>query len=72
MSPECEESYRAAVMETDRDKLEQKIDSARSVLQNRLLDIILSDDNHTEKEQIADALRTLEMISRSELQTPAS
>ncbi|HXY09912.1 MAG TPA: hypothetical protein VEI52_18875 [Terriglobales bacterium] len=71
MTRDWEGAYRAAVLETDRHKLLGKIDRARNVLRACLLELASSPTASGEKERIADALRTLDVIRRVELETRA-
>jgi hypothetical protein len=71
MSEDWEGAYLAAVLETDHRKLMGKIDSAMVVLRACLLELGSSSNENDETQRIADALLTLEVIRRSELQIPA-
>ena len=71
MHQEWEEAYRAAVLETDHNRLIDKIDSATTVLRKSLLEASSPREHIGERERIEDALRTLDMIRRTELQIPA-
>ena len=71
MREDWEGAYLAAVTETDQRKLLGKIDSAIAVLRACLLELGSSPDENDETERIADALQTLEVIRRTELQIPA-
>jgi hypothetical protein len=71
MSEKWEEVYRAALLEPDERKLDARITSAIPVLQGHLLELDGSPEHVGEKQRIADALRTLEMIRRVELKLPA-
>ena len=72
MSQDWEAVYRAAVLEMDLEKMPQKIDLAVAVLTGRLRESSSSPRDKMEKGRIEDALRTLEIIRRTELQTCAS
>jgi len=63
-------AYRAAMLETDQRKLFGKIESATAVLRACLLELGSSVEEDGEAERIADALRTLELIRRVELEIP--
>jgi len=63
-------AYRAAMLETDQRKLIGKIESATTLLQACLLELGSSVEEDSEGERIADALRTLELIRRVELEIP--
>jgi hypothetical protein len=63
MPQHWEEAYRAAVLETDRDKLADRIDLAMAVLRACLREIRCS----RERQRIEDAVRTLDLIRRTEL-----
>jgi hypothetical protein len=65
-----EEAYRAAVLETDNRQLIDRIDSARTVLRESLLEANSSLEHISERQRIEDALRTLDMIRRIQLQIP--
>jgi hypothetical protein len=65
------EAYRAAVLETDHRKLADKLHSANVVLWERLLEISSTSDHAKERQQLTDALLTLDMIRRIELKIPA-
>jgi hypothetical protein len=71
MSEDWQEAYLAAVLETDQCKLIGKIDSAMAVLRACLLELGSSPKENGETERIQDALLTLEVIRRIELQIPA-
>jgi hypothetical protein len=71
MLQDWEGAYRAAVLETDEHKLMGKIDSAMAVLRACLLELDSSPEHFDERQRISDALRTLEMIRRIELNVPA-
>ena len=66
-----EEAYRAAVMETDCRKLVDKLDAANVVLWERLVEIGASTEQSKERQQLTDALLTLDMIRRIELKIAA-
>jgi len=70
MQQDWERAYRAAMLETDQRKLVGKIDSATAVLRACLLELGPSAEESGETERIADALRTLELIRRVELEIP--
>jgi hypothetical protein len=66
-----EAAYRAAVFETDHDKLIGKIDSAIPTLLTCLQGLDSSRERLGERQCIWDALRTLGMIRRVELKRRA-
>jgi hypothetical protein len=70
MVQDWERAYRAAMLETDQRKLVGKIDSATAVLEACLLELGPSAEESGETERIADALRTLELIRRVEVEIP--
>jgi hypothetical protein len=72
MSQDWEAVYRAAVLELDLEKMPEKIDLAVSVLTGRLRETSSSPKDKMEKGRIEDALRTLDIIRRTELQTCVS
>jgi hypothetical protein len=83
MGRDWQEAYRVAVMETDQQKLADKIDSACAVLQDCLQEFGSAHEhgsgerqkdeqqNARERQQIINALRTLDLIRRTELNIPA-
>jgi isopropylmalate/homocitrate/citramalate synthase len=71
MYQDWEEAYRAAVLETDHNRLIDKIDSATTVLRKSLLETSSSPEHVGERQRIEDALRTLDMIRRIDLKIPA-
>jgi hypothetical protein len=71
MYQDWEEAYRAAVLETDHNKLIDKMDSATTVLRKSLLEASSPPAHLGERQRIKDALRTLDMIRRIELQISA-
>lgn len=71
MRQDWEEAYRAAVLETDHHKLAEKIDLAITVLRQCLKESSSPPERSSERQRIEDALRTLDMIRRIELQIPA-
>jgi hypothetical protein len=71
MYQDWEEAYRSAVLETDHNKLIDKIDSATTVLRKSLLEAGSPPEQISERQRIEDALRTLDTIRRIELQIPA-
>jgi hypothetical protein len=72
MGSNWQEIYQAAVLETDRDKLAQKIDSALVLLQNQIHELSSSGHDSMERQRMTDALLTLETIRRIEIQIPCS
>jgi hypothetical protein len=67
MPKNLEAAYRAAMFETDHDKLIDEIDSAIPVLLTRLQELDSSFEHLRERQRISDALRTLDMLRRIEL-----
>jgi hypothetical protein len=64
-------AYRSAMLETDRQKVAGKIDSAVVVLRARLLELNSSLDDKIQRERIEDAMRTLEVVRRMEAKLSA-
>jgi hypothetical protein len=69
--PGWEETYRAAVLETDQNKLIDKIDFAIAALGASLAELDSAPERSAERRRILDALCTLDMIRRVELKVPA-
>ena len=67
MSHDWESAYRAAMLETDPDKLIDKIESARTTLCASLLELDSAGERGSERQRLIDALRTLDMVLRIEL-----
>jgi hypothetical protein len=71
MPKNWEAAYRAAMFETDHDELIGKIDSAIPVLLTCLQELDSSPERLGERQRVWDALRTLDMVRRIELKSPA-
>jgi hypothetical protein len=71
MPQDWEAVYRVAVLEMDRYKMAERIDLAVSVLTGRLLEVGSSPEYKIERRRIVDALHTLDVIRRTELQISA-
>lgn len=67
MTPDWEAVYEDAVLETDSSRLGYRIDSAVVVLCGRLLELGFLPQHVGERHRIVDALQTLHMIRRTEL-----
>lgn len=61
-------AYREAVLEPDPQKLVGKIEFATAILRRSLAEIDSSPEHLQEKQVISDALHTLDMIRRLEIQ----
>lgn len=68
MLQDWEETYRAAVLETEHDKLTEKVDLAITVIRWRLSSS--SPEQSRERQRMEDALRTLDLIRRVEFRIP--
>jgi hypothetical protein len=68
MLPDWEETYRAAVLETEQHKLAEKVDLATTVLRWRLSSS--PPEQGWERQRMEDALRTLDLIRRVEFRIP--
>lgn len=68
-----QESYKLAVLELDHSKLQQRIDDARAILQQRIEELQVSSHStdHSMKEQraIEDALRLIQTLEQVELRS---
>jgi hypothetical protein len=71
MAEVWEIAYRSAMLETDHQKVESKIDSAGSGLRACLLELICSPDHKIQRRRIEDAVRTLVVVRRLETKTSA-
>ena len=67
VTPDWEAIYEQAVLETDSSRLGPRIDSAVVVLCGRLLELGLQPEHIGERHRIVDALQTLHMVRRTEL-----
>ena len=67
MPQHWEEVYETALLETDRQKLAERIDAALVVLRNSLQEIGDSNEKNCEREWIQDAIRTLKTIRPADL-----
>jgi hypothetical protein len=59
-----EESYKGAMMETDRSKLWKRIEKAHTAINRRLQEINAGHDSREERYAIRDALAGLNVLSR--------
>ena len=67
-----EELYAAAVLETDPDKISERIDLAQDALRDRWRDLQkLPLARNRERRQLEDAIRTLNLIRQTELHSSA-
>jgi hypothetical protein len=71
MTYDWESAYRAALLETEPDKLIGKIDSARTAVCASLLELDASGERGNERQRLVDALQTLDTIQRVELKLSA-
>ena len=72
MPQHWEEVYEMALLETDQQKLAERIDAALVVLNNSLQEIDDLPENNCEREWIKDALTTLKTIRRTDLNSSLS
>ena len=63
--------YQDAMLETNNQKLAEKINIATGVLESRLSGLGSSPDDLRQKQRIEDALRTLDAVRRIELKASA-
>jgi hypothetical protein len=68
--PEWQTSYREALQEVDKQKLEAKIHLAEWKIFQRLQTISADSDHHEERSAIADALNALRFLKRDKLDYP--
>ncbi|HZR64155.1 MAG TPA: hypothetical protein VFA85_03350 [Terriglobales bacterium] len=71
MFEEWESAYRDAMLETENQKLADKISFAVAVLESSLSELGSSIEDFSRKQRIEDALRTLETVRRIELKALA-
>lgn len=71
MPQDWESAYRAAILETDPDKLNTKIEFARTAICASLLELDVSGEHRTKRQRLLDALSTLDLIRRVELKLSA-
>jgi hypothetical protein len=64
-----EESYKNAMLETDRSKLGERIDAAQTAIDRRLQEINAGHDSVEERGAIRDALARLRVLSEEVPQT---
>ena len=62
-------AYRDAVLETDPQKLARKVECATAILRDSMAKLDSSPEHLHEKQLMSDALRTLDMIQRLEVQS---
>jgi hypothetical protein len=68
--PEWQTSYREALQEVDKQKLEAKIHLAEWKIFQRLQTISADSDHHEERSAIVDALNALRFLKRDKLDYP--
>jgi hypothetical protein len=68
--PEWQNEFQAAILELDREKLEERVMAAETAIFKRLQAIAQSSDHNSEREAIEDALSSLRTLKRNELQFP--
>jgi hypothetical protein len=71
MPEDWQEAYASAMLETDKKKLTVKIETAKEVLQFWFSGLASSPEHAPQRQRIEDALRTLDMVRRIELQASA-
>lgn len=71
MSQEWEAAYVSAMLETDQQKLADKIDSATVLLRGCLAELGTSSEDMQRRQTIESALRTLDTVRRLELRLSA-
>jgi hypothetical protein len=68
--PEWPIKYQEALLETDREKLSERVAEAEAAIFERLLQMGPVQDEHAEREAIQDAIRALRVIKRDRLGFP--
>jgi hypothetical protein len=68
--PEWQNEFQAAILELDREKLEERVMAAETAIFKRLQAIAQSSDHSSEREAIEDALSSLRTLKRNELRFP--
>jgi predicted DNA-binding protein (UPF0278 family) len=68
--PEWQNEFQAAILELDREKLEERVMAAETAIFKRLQAIAQSSDDSSEREAIEDALSSLRTLKREELRFP--
>jgi hypothetical protein len=68
--PEWQNEFQAAILELDREKLEERVMAAETAIFKRLQAIAQSSDHSGEREAIEDALSSLRTLKRNELRFP--
>jgi predicted DNA-binding protein (UPF0278 family) len=68
--PEWQNEFQAAILELDREKLEERVMAAETAIFKRLQAIAQSSDDSSEREAIEDALSSLRTLKRKELRFP--
>jgi predicted DNA-binding protein (UPF0278 family) len=68
--PEWQDEFQAAILELDREKLEERVMAAETAIFKRLQAIAQSSDHSSEREAIEDALSSLRALKRKELRFP--
>ena len=68
--PEWQSEYQAALLELDREKLLQRVQTAESAIFNRLQALSQSSGHDAERQAIADALANLRVLKSEKLGFP--
>ena len=68
--PEWSHKYREALLETDREKLSERVAEAEAAIFERLQQLSQSQDGQAERKAIQDAINALRFIKRDRLAFP--
>jgi hypothetical protein len=71
MLQDWESAYRAAILETDPSQLSAKIDSATTAICASMLELDAAGEGGAKRQRLLDALSTLDLIRRVELNPSA-
>jgi hypothetical protein len=69
LSPGWQKEYQAALIEVDPAKLGGRIEAAEAAIYGRLQQLSQNSDQHTERQVIEDALRSLRFLKKKEAGT---
>jgi hypothetical protein len=68
--PQWQNEYAAALLETDPQRLSERVEAAETGIYKQLQQLSQNSDHHTEKNVIEDALQSLRVLKKHELGFP--
>jgi hypothetical protein len=68
--PQWQNEYAAALLETDPQKLSERVEAAETAIYKRRQELSQNSEHHTERHVIEDALQSLRVLKKKELGFP--